>query len=119
MAAYRLTQPARSDIVRVLTWSQDRFGIQARMRYRALIDAAINDIAVEPTRVGSTERPELGDGVRTWHLRLSRDRSSAEPVHQPRHFLIYKLDQDVVVIGRVLHDIMDLARHVEPDTIWE
>ena len=119
MAAYRLTQPARSDIVRVLSWSEHQFVIQAPIRYRALIGAAINDIVAEPTRVGSKERPELGDGVRTWHLRLSRDRSTAEPVHQPRHFLIYKLDQDVVAIGRVLHDIMDLARHVDPRTTWE
>jgi toxin ParE1/3/4 len=38
---------------------------------------------------------------------------AADPNRRPRHFLIYRLDGDIVVIGRVLHDAMELARHME------
>jgi toxin ParE1/3/4 len=78
-------------------------------------------ISVEdPTRPGSTERPELGDGVRTWHLRGSRNnRTGPGAVRRPRHFVIYRVDSEVVVIGRVLHDAMELRRHGGTDPSWE
>lgn len=34
-----------------------------------------------------------------------------------RRFLIYRAEAERV-IGRVLHDAMELARHVDPDTAW-
>jgi toxin ParE1/3/4 len=115
---YRLSQLARSDIIEILVWSKERFGAAAHDRYRALLVTAIGDIASDPTRVGSKSRPELGDGVRSWHIRHSRDRSPAEPVHTPRHFLVYKSESGLVVIGRVLHDAMDLSAHVDSDAAW-
>lgn len=118
MSSYRLSRRARSDIIDILFWSADHFGADARERYRVLVDTAIKDIAADPTRAGSRARPELGDGVRSWHLRLGRDRSPTERVHEPRHFLIYRVEDGLVVIGRVLHEAMDLAAHVDPDTTW-
>ena len=118
MAGDRLSQHAQSDIESILEWSQANFGELARRRYQALIAAALRDVAGEPTQVGGQARPELGEGVFAWHLRLSRDRSEADPVERPRHFLIYRIDGGLVVIGRVLHDAMDLERHVDPDTTW-
>jgi toxin ParE1/3/4 len=35
--------------------------------------AALRDLARQPDRPGSLARPELGAGVRSWHLRLSRE----------------------------------------------
>lgn len=121
MVQYRLTASAQSDIVDILVWSQERFGEVARKRYEALIVAALRDIATRPDRPGSVERPELGSAVRSWHLRLSRERVSDEigVVRHPRHFLIYRLQSDVIVVGRVLHDAMELARHLDPLASWE
>lgn len=119
MAGYRLSQPAQFDIESVLEWSQANFGASARRRYQALIAAAVRDVSSDPKRAGCQARPELGEGVYSWHLRMSRGRSEADPVQHPRHFLIYRIDNEVVVIGRVLHDAMDLARHVHPDATWE
>ena len=71
---------------------------------------------------GSIERPELGNGVRSWHLRLSKDHvasSSAGVVQRPRHFLIYRREPALLVVGRVLHDAMELARHADPETTWD
>ena len=92
----------------------------ARLRYESLIVAALRDVATRPDRPGSIERPELGGGVRTWHLRLRRDHvtSAARAVRRPRHFLIYRVEPALLVVGRVLHDAMALARHADPETAW-
>ncbi|WP_109471062.1 type II toxin-antitoxin system RelE/ParE family toxin [Ornithinimicrobium cavernae] len=119
MAGYRLTHASQADIVTILTWSDEQFGEEARRRYEALIATAIRDAASQVHKVGRTARPELGDGVFSWHLGLSRTRSPGGIVHRPRHFLICRHEDDVVVVGRVLHDAMDLRRHVDPPHRWE
>lgn len=39
-------------------------------------------------------------------------------VNRPRHFLISRREAEVLIIGRVLHDAMELRRHVDPQP-WE
>jgi toxin ParE1/3/4 len=92
------------------------FGISARRRYEALVEAALADLQTEPIRLGSLDRAELGVGVRTYHLRNSRARAKTKDgvVRNPRHLIAYEFDQTRVLILRVLHDAMDLARHVQP-----
>lgn len=120
MVKYRLTHAAQADIVSILAWSDDRFGAEARKRYEALIATAIRDAAMSSDDVGRTARPELGDGVFSWHLARSRTRSPGGTVHRPRHFLICRRDGDVLVVGRVLHDAMELRRHLDPQQqSWE
>lgn len=113
MVRYRLTRAAQSDIVSILGWSDEQFGSEARERYQALMAAAIRDAASRLDDVGHTLRPELGDGVFSWHLSQSRSRSRGGSVRRPRHFLICQRDAEVLVIVRVLHDAMDLRRHVD------
>lgn len=117
MADYRLSPSARTDIIEALAWSRRQFGEQAGNRYETLLAAAIRDIAGDPNRVGSRARPELGHGARTWHLRLSRTHVVGDEVRRPRHLLLYRTEAGVMVIGRVLHDAMDLPSHVEPDPL--
>lgn len=119
MTQLRLSQAAQSDIIEILAWSQSQFGEDARLRYQALIVAALRDAARQRDGIGSTARPELGDGVHSWHLRQSRERSAGGPVRRPRHFLIYRLDGAAIVVGRVLHDAMELRHHLDPETSWE
>lgn len=119
MARYRLTRAAQADIVSILAWSHERFGEEARKRYETLIATAIRDAAGRNDEVGMTARAELGDGVFSWHLAQSRTRSPGGAVHRPRHFLICRRDGDLLVVGRVLHDAMELRRHLEPLRPWE
>ncbi len=82
---------------------------------------ALTDLSIDPAKPGSVARPELGDGVRTWHLLLSRDRArdAGAAVLRPRHFLVYRpVDANLIVIGRVLHDAMELERHLQT-TFWD
>jgi toxin ParE1/3/4 len=113
MARYRLTNAAQADIIAILSWSQEQFGEQARQHYEALIVAAIRDAASRTDDVGHTPRPELGAGVFSWHLAQSRTRAPGTVVRRPRHFLICRREGDVLVIGRVLHDAMELRRHLD------
>lgn len=115
MGRYRLSANAQSDVARILAWSQEQFGESARIRYQALLSSALRDVAAEPERIGATHRPELGAGVLVWHLRLSRNHVPPEVgvVHRPRHFLVYRQAGAVVEIVRVLHDSMELRRHLE------
>lgn len=118
MFRYRLSDAAQSDVLDILGWTQEQFGETARLRYPALIVPALRDVASQPDRPGGLERPELGAGVRSWHLRLSRQ--PAKPalgiVRRPRHFLVYRLEHGLVVNGRILHDAMELARHLEGES---
>lgn len=122
MARYRLTHAAQADIVSILAWSHEQFGEEARKRYETLIAAAIQDAAIQDAATHGDEvrrvlRPELGEGVFSWHLARSGTGTPGERVHRPRHFLICRRDGDVMVVGRVLHDAMELRRHLDPQEV--
>ena len=58
--------PARRDIAAILKRSAQEFGIDASLRYEALIRQALLDIETDHERPGSKERPELMvEGART------------------------------------------------------
>lgn len=109
----RISESALDDIADILDWSEDHFGAEAQIRYRDLFNRAISDVAENPRHALSGSRILLGEGVRVWHLRNSRDRVTGAKVGDPRHFLIYRVDDTLVVIGRVLHDRTELAQHIE------
>lgn len=118
MTLYRLTHAAQSDIAAILDWMEAEFGTEARNRYQSLIATAIRDVASSENQVGYTPRPELGDGVFSWHLSQSRAESPGGRVRRPRHFLVCLRDDGTLVVGRVLHDAMDLRRHVDREQPW-
>lgn len=111
---FRLARAAEEDIVSILAWSQENFGEQARERYEALIATALRDAAGADGASSPTPRPELGEGVLSWHLARSRGRSPGGRVRHPRHLILCLRDGDIMVVGRILHESMDLHRHVDP-----
>ena len=105
----------RTDIVNILTWTQENFGLQALTAYTRLIETVIEDIATEPGRAGSIQRPEIAENCKTYHLFHSRNRAAkrGQRIHRPRHLVLYRmLDEGTVEIGRVLHDSMDLDQNL-------
>jgi toxin ParE1/3/4 len=61
-------------------------------------------------------RDDFKTGCLAYHLRRSRSRAKVggRVVQSPRHILVYRLvPGDIVVILRVLHDSMDLPRHLD------
>ena len=106
---------ARSDIASILAWTEENFGPQTLKRYGKLIATAIEQVAENPELAGSTQRPEIAEHCRTYHLFFSRKSAGRgrDRIRQPRHFLLYRMtESNVVEIGRVLHDSMDLQAHL-------
>lgn len=118
MGHLRLSALASEDILNILVRAEEQFGEIGRLRYEALLETALRDVAANPERVGSVARPEIGVVVRIYHIRHSRlrARTSKGTVKRPRHFFLYRaMGDDVVEIGRILHDVMDLEQHLPAD----
>jgi toxin ParE1/3/4 len=118
MALFRLSAAAEDDIMSVLAWTESYFGDMARRRYERLLAMALRDVGADPELVGSVPRPELGPGIRSYHLFHSRERARTDDgiVRRPRHFFLYRaMTPDMVGIGRVLHDAMDIERNLPLD----
>ena len=106
---------ARSDVASILAWTAENFGPQTLKRYGKLIATAIEQVAEDPELVGSSKRPEIAHRCRTYHLYFSRKAAgrAGNRIRHPRHFLLYRVtESNVVEIGRVLHDSMDLQAHL-------
>ncbi len=109
-----VTGAAQKDLVDVHAYTLHRHGAKIAASYDALIKQAFKDLIDDPFRPGSKERPEIADGLRTYHISLSRKRASSS-IQSPRHFVLYFLPaEDELVISRILHDARDLPRHL-PD----
>lgn len=114
MGRYRLSEPAKADIASVLRTSEMRHGLQARIRYRALLTAALRRIAAEPTGISTVDRSDLLDGIRSFHIRHSRAESREAPVGDPVHVIFYRaVAPGLVEIVRVLHERMEPSRHFD------
>jgi len=112
MRSYRLTIPARNDLIGIRKYGEDQFGIQTADEYGRLISQALKDVRIDPFRAGSKKRPELGKSFLSYHISFSRNRSGSK-IKRPKHFLIYyETSDNFIVISRILQDSMDLKRHI-------
>jgi toxin ParE1/3/4 len=113
MARFRLSLLARADLARILAISAERWGIEGRRRYAALLAAGMRRVAAEPSGVSTRPRPELSRGVRSFHLRNVRVDAK---VRRPVHVLFYRVaGADLVEIVRVLHERMEPSQHIGAD----
>jgi toxin ParE1/3/4 len=113
MARFRLSDPAKADVAAILGTSEERHGANARIRYRALLTAAMRRIAADPLGHATTDQGGLLPGVRSLHIRHARKESREAPVYRPAHVIFYRLvEPGIVEILRVLHERMEASRHV-------
>ncbi len=114
---YILALDASHDFASIAAWTEQEFGPQTDKRYIALIETAIDDVAADPELPGSATRTVIGEHCRTYHLQCSRKRAAkvGARVRRPRHFLLYRaIYAETVEIGRILHESVDLEKHL-PD----
>lgn len=76
MARYRLMRSAKADIGSLLRTSEERNGRDARTRYAALVFTALRRVAEHPDGLSTAARSELRPGMRSFHIRHSRNESS-------------------------------------------
>lgn len=113
MARYRLTRSAKVDIASILRTSEQLHGQDARARYAALLLVALRRVAEDPKGRLTSDRDALRPGLRSFHIRHSRDENREAPVANPVHVIFYRVMQpDVVEIVRVLHERMEPTRHI-------
>lgn len=109
MTVFRIAATADAEIRHILARSMAAFGAQARTRYAVLIDAAMADIAENPTTPLVTWKTLSLGRIGIYHLQHSRNHVPDPPgrVGEPRHALIFRVARDGVVdfIG-IIHDSM-------------
>jgi toxin ParE1/3/4 len=100
----RISAAAVRDIEQVLGHTLREFGLLQYEEYKDLIRTALADVSANPNRLSARRRAELHPHARTFHI--------ARPGRHARHFLLYRIIGDYVDVGRLLHDSMDLRRHL-------
>lgn len=89
----------------ILTWTREHFGKSQAMVYAETLRLALEALLNGPDIPGSRIRPELGAEIRMLHV--------ARHGRKGRHFIVFRTEQaGVIEVLRVLHDCMDLKRHV-------
>lgn len=104
----RIGAEAERDLEEIGEWTATTFGVQQARRYRDIILSPIDALHAGPEVPGLKRRDDVGPGIRI--LQTARHGAST------RHFLIVRFDdgeRDLVVL-RILHDSMDVVRHLPP-----
>jgi toxin ParE1/3/4 len=98
----RLGAFAELDFANILKWKTENFGARQSRIYRDTLVRAIGELANGPDVAASKARDEIVPGLRTLHA-----------ARHARHFLLYRIVKGrIIEIGRILHNQMDLQRHL-------
>jgi toxin ParE1/3/4 len=103
----RLGAAAERDFAAILRWTAQRFGAGRARVYRQTLLLAVRDLASGPDVLGSKARDDILPGLRSLHV--------ARRGRRGRHLLLYRAAGDAEIeILRILHDSMELRRHLPP-----
>ncbi len=104
----RLSPLAESDFFDILRWTAVHFGKKQARVYATTLRLALKALIEGPSVPGSIARSELGPNILTLHVARNRRKG--------RHFIVYRAyeDNQGIQVLRILHDSMDLARHIPP-----
>ena len=101
----RLAIRAEQDFFEIVQRTADSFGPQQAAVYAETLSLAIGDLAKGPDILGAKRRDEIGKGILTLHV--------ARQGRKGRHFVVFRIsDATTIDVLRLLHDSMDLARHL-------
>lgn len=91
-----LTDEAKDDYQDILLFTRERWGEQQQQPYDDLLDAALIAIRENPKK--GRARQGLPKGYKLYHA--------------GRHYIAYRIEQQTIYVARILHDKMDIARHI-------
>jgi plasmid stabilization system protein ParE len=101
---------AEHDLRAIGRWTRRKFGQRQAERYLQSISAAITTLAAGPATPGPRSRTDLPLDILALHTRGTRSRG--------RHVVLCRCHehtgQRVAEVLRVLHEMMDLPRHLDP-----
>jgi len=101
----RLAQQAEQDYAGIVRWTAQHFGELQAQRYADTLASALEALTEGPDLPGIKKRDEIAPGILTLHV--------ARHGRKGRHFVVLRAaPSNVMDVLRILHDSMDLARHV-------
>ena len=104
----RLGAEAEKDFAGILEYTRENFGSRQAQVYRKTLIEALSELANGPDVAGSMARDRILKGLRTLHV--------ARHGRRGRHFIMFRAtDGQLIEIVRILHDSMDLSRHIPPE----
>jgi len=99
-----LSDTAEADYDEILRWTAGRFGAAQAASYGRLLAASLARLERGPTIAGVRRRDAIGPNVCTLHVGRGG-----------RHVVLFRVSSErnrTIDVLRILHDAMDLARHV-------
>jgi len=102
----RLSAAAEADYDAILGWTDQRFGAAQAAACADALAASLARLEGGPAIPGARQRDEIAAGLLSVHVG-----------RRARHLILFRVadaaDRTIDVL-RILHDAMDLARHVTP-----
>ena len=101
----RLSDTAKADYDEILRWTATRFGARQAAAYGTLLADTLARLERGPAVAGARRREEIAPGLRSLHVG-----------RRGRHFVMFRVGSETertIDVLRILHDAMDLARHVD------
>lgn len=104
----RLAEAAGQDYQAILRWTVENFGRAQARTYAKTLNSALQDMAQGPDVIGARLREDIGPDIHTLHV--------ARHGRKGRHFVVFRIspspDASIIEVLRLLHDSMDLPRHL-------
>ena len=101
----RLAEQAERDLLGITLWTVENFGAQQARAYAETLSLAVEALHNGPDILGVTVREDMGPGIRTLHVARHGRKGS--------HFVVFRAaPKQIIDVLRLLHDRMDLARHL-------
>lgn len=106
----RLTAAAEADFRNILLWTVENFGELQASAYAKTIADALAALTAGPDVPGAKARDDIVPGLFSLHV--------ARKKRKGRHFVLFRIvrreNREIVEVLRILHDAMELERHVPP-----
>ena len=107
----QLSALAKQDYRDILQWSKEKFGVAQAKNYANTLSVALQDLTAGPDIVGVKDRSAISPGVKMLHVARKR--------HKGSHIVLFRVakvkQRDTIIVLRLLHERMDLARHLPFD----
>jgi toxin ParE1/3/4 len=101
----RLGEQAERDFMSILQWTAENFGERQAGAYQNVLTQSMRELVDGPEIAGARLRNDIVRGIYTLHV--------ARHGRRGRHLLLYRVIGDQTIeIARILHDSMDLRRHL-------
>jgi toxin ParE1/3/4 len=103
----RLALQAELDFSEIISWTLENFGERQAGTYAETLILAIEALHDGPDQLGTRARDDIEPGMRSLHV--------ARQGRSGRHFVLFRAAEDQYIdVLRLLHDSVDLARHIPP-----